>query len=141
MRASGATRFLIDGFPRNTTNLEAWQAATAGLATTRTLFFLDCPEEVYVARVLHRGATSQRVDDNPESIARRRLTYLHSTMPVVERFRAAGRLRTIDASGTIDEVFAAFATELVVEFGDGVRRPEVIPSFAAQGGSVPTPGT
>lgn len=50
MEASGKSRFLIDGFPRNPENLAAWEASAA--AGPPVIFdfalFLDCPEEVKV---------------------------------------------------------------------------------------------
>ena len=35
------------------------------------LLFLDCPQDVMLDRLLERGKTSGRVDDNPESIKKR----------------------------------------------------------------------
>lgn len=53
MKASGKSRFLIDGFPRSPDNLAAWEASAAGDAVVFDLaLFLDCPEEVGVALVI-----------------------------------------------------------------------------------------
>ena len=47
MDASEMNRFLIDGFPRNLDNLEAWEASAAdGSVVFDFALFLDCPEEV-----------------------------------------------------------------------------------------------
>lgn len=48
MEASGKSRFLIDGFPRNPDNLAAWEASASGGSPVIFDFalFLDCPEEV-----------------------------------------------------------------------------------------------
>ena len=35
------------------------------------LLFLDCPQDIMLDRLLERGKTSGRVDDNPESIKKR----------------------------------------------------------------------
>lgn len=52
MEASGKSRFLIDGFPRNPDNLAAWEASASGAAPVVFDFalFLDCPEEVELRR-------------------------------------------------------------------------------------------
>jgi UMP-CMP kinase len=51
-----------------------------------TLFF-DCPEEVMRERLLDRGKTSGRVDDNEESIMKRFKTFVETSMPVVDYYR------------------------------------------------------
>lgn len=47
MEASGKSRFLIDGFPRNPENFASWEGATSdGSVVVDFALFLDCPEEV-----------------------------------------------------------------------------------------------
>lgn len=47
MKASGKSRFLIDGFPRNLENLTAWEKASEdGAVVVDFALFLDCPEDV-----------------------------------------------------------------------------------------------
>lgn len=57
-------------------------------------------------RLLQRGLTSGRVDDNIESIKKRFKTYVDQTMPVIEHFREDGRVREIDATKSVDDAFA-----------------------------------
>ena len=71
IRADGGTRFLIDGFPRNTNNLSGWQQVAGNSLALGGVLFYDCPEEVMEARLLERGKTSGRTDDNIESIRKR----------------------------------------------------------------------
>jgi len=61
-----------------------------------TLFF-DCPEEVLRKRLLNRGKTSGRVDDNEESIMKRFKTFVETSMPVVEYYRKQGKAVEISA--------------------------------------------
>jgi UMP-CMP kinase len=91
----GKGKFLIDGFPRNMDNLEGWQKATAGLVDEKFCLFFDCPETVMEERVLARGLTSGRSDDNVESIRKRFKVFIESTMPIVESFKERGKLRII----------------------------------------------
>eukprot|EP00752_Nemacystus_decipiens_P010460 g9319.t1 len=106
MEASGKSRFLIDGFPRNPDNLAAWEASAAGGSPVIFDFalFLDCPEEVMTARIMERGRSSGRIDDNEEAIRKRLVTYHESTMPIIKEFEARGKLREINSDQTIDEV-------------------------------------
>jgi len=56
------------------------------------VLFFDCPEKVMEGRILKRGESSGRSDDNPESIKKRFLTYLHSTVPIVNNYEANGKV-------------------------------------------------
>jgi UMP-CMP kinase len=70
LKASGAYKFLIDGFPRNKDNLDGWDKNISGIKTEFVLF-LDCDEQTMEERLLNRGQTSGRTDDNIESIKKR----------------------------------------------------------------------
>lgn len=69
-----------------------------------TLFF-DCPESVMEARLLNRGKTSGRADDNLESIKKRFRVFVETSMPVVEMFEKEGRVVKIQATRPPDEVY------------------------------------
>ena len=51
------------------------------------------------------GELIQREDDNEETISNRLTVYRQQTEPVVEFYRKRNRLKTIDAAGSIDEVY------------------------------------
>lgn len=68
-------RFLIDGFPRNIENLGTWQKLMNEKVNVPFILHLECPEQVMLARLLKRGQTSGRSDDNIESIKKRFHTY------------------------------------------------------------------
>ena len=67
--------------------------------------FLDCPEEVMQERLINRGKTSGRADDNAESIKKRFKTFVETSMPVVDYFEKQGKVVKIPATGTPDEVY------------------------------------
>ena len=54
------------------------------------------------------GELVQREDDNEETISNRLDVYRSRTEPVVEFYRKRNQLRTVDAGGTIDDVYARF---------------------------------
>uniref|UniRef100_W5MVR9 UMP-CMP kinase n=2 Tax=Lepisosteus oculatus TaxID=7918 RepID=W5MVR9_LEPOC len=98
-------RFLIDGFPRNEDNLQGWRAAMDGKANVKFVLFFDCSNEVCIERCLERGKSSGRTDDNRESLEKRIQTYLQSTKPIIDQYETQGKVRRVDASGSVEEVF------------------------------------
>lgn len=104
--------FLIDGFPRNQDNLQGWNDTMDGKADVKFVLFFDCANEVCIQRCLERGKNSGRTDDNRESLEKRIQTYLQSTRPIIEQYEKHGKVRTVDASRSVDEVFADVKTIL-----------------------------
>jgi UMP-CMP kinase len=109
MDKSETKKFLIDGFPRDMDNLQCWNDQLSTAAEVQFLLFLDCPHEIMMERLLERGKTSGRSDDNLESIKKRLVTYEESTRPIIETFRAEGKTRQIDSTQPMDDVFAEVA--------------------------------
>lgn len=58
------------------------------------------------------GELVQREDDNEEVIKNRLEVYRTQTEPVVSYYRKRGKLETVDADGTIDEVYGRFTRVL-----------------------------
>ncbi|KAM9500419.1 UMP-CMP kinase-like [Clarias gariepinus] len=99
-------RFLIDGFPPDEENLHGWTQVMDGKADVRFVLFFDCSDEVSISRCLERGKSSGRDDDNKKSLEKRIQAYLQSTRPVIKRYHKEGKVRTVDASRSVTEVFA-----------------------------------
>ncbi|XP_056600292.1 UMP-CMP kinase [Triplophysa dalaica] len=99
-------RFLIDGFPRNEDNLRGWNKVMDGKAIDKFVLFFDCGNEVCIDRCLERGKSSGRTDDNRECLEKRIETYLQSTRPIIKQYEQQGKVHTVDASRSVDEVFA-----------------------------------
>lgn len=100
----GQRRFLIDGFPRKMDQALKFEELVC--ASRFTLFF-DCPEDVMQQRLMKRGETSGRADDNAESIKKRFKTFVETSMPVVEMFEKQDRVVRIDATAGPDKVYEA----------------------------------
>nr|GMD62499.1 UMP-CMP kinase 3 [Ipomoea batatas] len=96
-------KFLIDGFPRNEENREAFERVT-GILPEFVLFF-DCPEEEMEKRLL--GRNQGREDDNIETIRKRFNVYMESSLPVIEYYKSKGKVQKINAAMPVDEVFEA----------------------------------
>ena len=69
----------------------------------------DVPDEIMVERLIKRGETSGRQDDNEETIRARLTTYREATVPVAKHYNEQGKLVSIDANRSVDEVFADVA--------------------------------
>ena len=69
-----------------------------------TLFF-DCPEDVMKERLINRGKTSGRADDNAESIQKRFKTFVETSMPVVEYFEKQDKVVKIKAVKSPEEIY------------------------------------
>lgn len=101
MQESGNDKFLIDGFPRNEENRSAFEGVT-GIEPEFVLFF-DCSEEEMERRLMNRN--QGRVDDNIDTIRKRFKVFVESSLPVVQQYERRGKLRKINASREIEEVF------------------------------------
>lgn len=95
-------KFLIDGFPRD---LDQAYLFEKQVGKCSYVLYYDCPTEIMTQRILERGKTSGRTDDNEETALRRMRVFEEQTKPVVNYYRKLGLLRTVDASGGPGEVY------------------------------------
>ena len=58
-----------------------------------------------IARLLKRGETSGRSDDNLETIQKRLQVYEVKTAPVNDFYKQTGKLQPINGMGTVEEIF------------------------------------
>ncbi|KAH9056629.1 UMP-CMP kinase [Lactarius vividus] len=103
----GKGRFLVDGFPRKMDQALKFEE---DVCTPSLVLFFTTNEETMLARLLERGKTSGRDDDNVESIKKRFATYKETTMPVVEHYEKSSKVVEIDSSPSVDEVHAVAVT-------------------------------
>lgn len=107
------SRFLIDGFPRNFDNLNGWlESSMDTICDVEGCIFFDCPESELEKRLLDRGKTSGRNDDNIESARKRFRTYQESTMPIVEYYRDKGMLLEVSGDQSVENVFRDLDTKM-----------------------------
>ena len=102
----GVAGFLLDGFPRTTAQAEALDKILAKTGETVTsVVTIMIPDEMIKERIRHRATIEGRADDaKEETIDNRIKTYHEKTEPLVEYYRAQGKYREIDGTGTIDQV-------------------------------------
>lgn len=99
--------FIFDGFPRTVAQAKALDEFLAEKGQEITgLVALAVHEEEIVKRILLRGKTSGRPDDNDESIIRNRIdVYKSETTPVSDYYHRIGKSHTVQGIGSLDEIF------------------------------------
>jgi adenylate kinase len=93
--------FILDGYPRSVQQAKALHdmLERRGTRLDAVLEF-RVPEDVLLERLKARG----RADDTDEVILNRMKVYRDETAPLIEYY--SSELKTVDAVGTVDEVFA-----------------------------------
>ncbi len=100
-----ARGFLFDGFPRTYVQAYILEGLMLKLHTSLTcLISLAVPEEESVRRLLQRGATSGRSDDNETVIRNRLREYSEKTLPVLQFFKDRDLYREMDGTRTVETV-------------------------------------
>lgn len=72
----------------------------------KAVIYFDCAEEELKRRLIERGKTSGRSDDNEESIVKRLQVFNEQTKPVIEHYSGTGKLVRIDANRDIAAITA-----------------------------------
>lgn len=101
-----AKGFLFDGFPRTIAQAEALDKFLAGKNQEITATVaLEANDEVLVQRLLERGKTSGRADDQDEEKIRNRYQeYNEKTAPLMDYYKAQHKFFAVDGIGTIEQV-------------------------------------
>ncbi|KAI1790699.1 UMP-CMP kinase [Ganoderma leucocontextum] len=115
----GKGRFLIDGFPRK---MDQALKFDDDVCRSSMVLFFSTTEGEMLKRLLERSKTSGREDDNEESIRKRFRVYKEQTVPVIEHYSKEGKVATIDATATIDEVHEKAKSVVAQVFSGEVGR-------------------
>ena len=126
--------FILDGFPRNITQAEKLSETLQNMnLAIDNVIDLEVDEGEVVGRLTGRstcsecgamfhqvsrppkvnevcdscgGRLEQRLDDNKETIEERLKVYSESTTPLKEFYSKQGSLKTVEAKGSIEEIFS-----------------------------------
>lgn len=96
---------IFDGFPRTIPQAEALKQMLAERGSDVSgMLELDVPEEMLMERLINRGKTSGRADDNAETIKKRLDVYNSQTAPLIEWYEKEGKRNAIKGYGPLEEI-------------------------------------
>ncbi len=109
-----AVGFLFDGFPRTATQAEALdKLLELKKNSINVMLALDVSEEELVKRLVKRGETSGRTDDNNDHVIRTRILEYHKkTSPVADHYKKANKVVMIKGEGSVEDIFARLTKEI-----------------------------
>ena len=108
-----ARGFIFDGFPRTRPQAEALDKLLEFKNIKIDLVLsLEVPEVELTKRLLSRGETSGRSDDNEEVITKRIKEYNAKTQPVASYYHSLGKLERINGEHPIPETFKLLAKHI-----------------------------
>ncbi len=101
--------YIFDGFPRTIPQAEALDKLLQfKQIPIKKVLSLEVSEEELVKRLLGRGTTSGRSDDQDESIIRQRVVeYRSKTAPVADFYAKQNKLHAIKGEGSVETIFTA----------------------------------
>ena len=102
-----ATGFIFDGFPRTTAQAEALDKMLSekGLEIT-SMIALEVEHEELVNRLMKRGESSGRADDQSLDVISNRIDVYHQkTKPLIGYYHAQEKYSPINGVGDITEIF------------------------------------
>lgn len=111
-RNTQAAGFIFDGFPRTVAQAESLDQLLAQHGTgVACMIALEVGEEELVTRLLERGKTSGRPDDQDETKIRRRVTvYNTETAQVAGYYAAQHKFHALNGIGEIEAIFQQICT-------------------------------
>ncbi len=99
---------IFDGFPRTIPQAEALKKMLEERGSEVSgMLELYVPDEMLMERLINRGKTSGRADDNEETIRKRLNVYKEQTAPLIEWYEKEGKRHAIKGHGALEEINAA----------------------------------
>ena len=109
-----AKGFLFDGFPRTSAQAKALDNLLEMKNTSiGVMLAMVVSQEELVKRLVKRGETSGRSDDNNEQVIRARIKEYHDkTAAVADYYNDFGKVVMVKGEGSINEIFEALCKEI-----------------------------
>jgi len=107
-----ANGFIFDGFPRTESQAQALDAFLEEKGEAiNGMVALEVPEDLLVARLLNRGKTSGRADDQDESKIRTRFNEYNTKTAVLKTYyQKQNKYFGVDGVGSIEEITARLSS-------------------------------
>ena len=109
-----AKGFIFDGFPRTTAQAEALDLFLSSKGTEITaMLALEVEEQELITRLLERGKSSGRADDqNPEIIKNRIQVYENETAILKDYYTAQDKFVGVEGVGSIESITTSLCNEI-----------------------------
>jgi len=109
-----AKGFIFDGFPRTTAQAEALDLFLTSKGTEITaMLALEVEEQELITRLLERGKSSGRADDqNPEIIKNRIQVYENETAILKDYYTAQNKFVGVEGVGSIESITTSLCKEI-----------------------------
>ena len=107
-----AKGFIFDGFPRTTKQAEALDVflSEKSMQISATLA-LEADDDILVERLINRGKSSGRADDQDKDKIRNRFDeYNNKTAPLRTFYTAQGKFHNVDGIGSVEEITQRLTT-------------------------------
>lgn len=97
---------VFDGFPRTIPQAAALdELLNKHNAALDIVVGLEVEEDELIARLINRGKTSGRSDDNMETIKKRLEVYNNQTNPLRNHYKEQGKYVSIHGMGSVEDIF------------------------------------
>ena len=97
---------IFDGFPRTIPQAEALDKMLQERGEEVSVVIgLEVDDDELVKRIVARGKTSGRADDNEETAKKRLDTYYAQTLPLKDFYITQGKYAKIHGMGSIDDIY------------------------------------
>lgn len=112
--------FIFDGYPRNIAQGEVLDKTLADMETSVTMMLaLEVDEDELVKRLLERGKTSNRPDDQNEDTIRNRFkVYQNETSPLAQYYSDQEKYAGVHGMGGMDEIFERLSSAIDAKLHD-----------------------
>ena len=104
----GAEGIVFDGFPRTVPQAEALDEMMGRFTMEISgMVALEVGEDELTRRILERGKTSGRSDDQDEQLIRNRVEeYQNKTAPVAGHYKSQSKYASVNGVGSVEEIFS-----------------------------------
>jgi adenylate kinase family enzyme len=109
-------KVLFDGLPRKLIQKETFDALIEKVGRQIIGLQIIVPEEKTINRLIKRAEIEKRADDTSEGIRNRIATFYQETVPVIEKYKAEGKLLEVNGDQEIEQVNAEIMKTLSTYF-------------------------
>jgi len=103
---------MVDGFPRAMEQAEFVLKNMAEYKRDFVIIHFELSKEKSLERMMKRAQIENRVDDTIEAMNTRIDLFMNETLPVIQHFESLGKVITVNADASIEEVQAELRSKL-----------------------------